>query len=53
MMLNVACGLLATYLFTKEGAIGQTAFAGFVYVCAYILRFHFFVLESSRYKFEI
>ena len=39
MILEGASGLLATYLiYIRES--NRTAFAGFVYFCAYILRFH-------------
>ena len=42
MILDVASGLLATYfIYIRERAIGRTAFAKFVYFCAYyILKFH-------------
>ena len=40
MILDVASGLLATYFIYKMRAIGRTAFAEFVYFCAFILRFH-------------
>ena len=43
MTLDVACSLLTTYfIYIRESNRrgGGTAFAGFVYFCAYILRFH-------------